>query len=391
MVAGVTERKELPFEVPVYKERVRRLREGMSARGVDVLVLHSPENIFYLCGYNTPGYYYGYQSIVVSLESDPFMVLRRVEESNVIGRSWLSNWYIYGDTDDPIDIVVQSLKKEKLDGKRIGLNKDTRFLTPREFEKMKAGLPDATFVDGHGLVEDLRRIKSDQEIGFIRRAVKASEAGMSAAVEATVEGNTEDDVAAAAYQAIIMAGSEYPGMPPLIAAGYRAGLAHTTWEGHKRIERGDAVMIEIPGTVNRYHGVFARAVIIGEPSARFREIEKVVREAGDALIAAVRPGITAAEADKAHRDVIIREGYGDHFLHRSAYGLGIAFPPHWDEGAILSLKPGNELLLEPNMVFHMVSALYFYAEACVTMTETIRVTETGSEKMTNFPRKLIVN
>ena len=107
-------------------------------------------------------------------------------------------------------------------------------------------------------------------------------------------------------------------------------------------------------------------------------------------MAAIRPGITAAEADKAQRDVMTRAGYGDHFLHRTAYGLGIAYPPHWDEGAIMSLKPGNERLLQPNMAFHLVTALYFYAEAVVVISETIRVTETGCEKMTNFPRKLII-
>ncbi|HBY92750.1 MAG TPA: Xaa-Pro aminopeptidase, partial [Chloroflexi bacterium] len=208
---------------------------------------------------------------------------------------------------------------------------------------------------------------------------------------AAVEGNSEDDIAAATYSALIRAGSEYPGMPPMIAAGYRSGLAHTTWEGHKRIERGDVVLLEIPAAVQRYHAVFARSVVIGKPPARYREIERVIREAADAAIASIRPGITAAEADHAQRSVIVRAGYSDHFLHRTAYALGIAFPPHWDEGGIMSLKPGNNQVLEPNMVFHLISALYFYAEACFAITETIRVTENGCETITDFPRELIVH
>lgn len=391
MTERIPHKDDLPFEISVYRKRLSKLREEMGRRNIEVLILHSPENLYYLCGYNTPGYYYGYQSLIISIDKDPFMVLRRVEESNVRGRSWLSKWYIYTDTDDPIDSLIDALESEKMDRKRIGINRDTRFLTPKQYEKMISSLPHADVVDGYGLVEDLRRIKSSQEIDYIKQAVRAAEAAMSAGVEASLLGNTEDDVAAAVYNALIESGSEYPGMPPMIAAGYRSGLAHTTWEGHKRIESQDMILLEIAAAVKRYHAVLGRAVIIGKPSDRQSEIEKVVLDAGDAAMEKIRPGITAADADSAQRDVISKAGYADHFLHRTAYGLGIAYPPHWDEGAIMSLKPNNMMVLEPNMVFHLVSALYFYAEFCLPITETVRVTEDGCEKLTNFPRKLFVH
>ena len=49
-----------------YESRIRKVREGMEINGLDVLVIHSPENIYYLSGYQTPGYYW-YQALILPL------------------------------------------------------------------------------------------------------------------------------------------------------------------------------------------------------------------------------------------------------------------------------------------------------------------------------------
>lgn len=381
----MTSTKELAFGVEVYTKRLERLRQRMAEGGCSTVLYFSPENIFYLTGYNTTGHYYGYQCLVVSLERDPFMVVRRVEESNVVGRSWIERRYVYNDHEDPVVTTVSALRGERLLGGVIGMNARTRALSPANYMRLVEACRESRIVDGFGFVERLRMIKDPEELACIREACGIAEAGMRAGVAAMQCGATEEAIAAEVYRALILAGGEYPGMPPFIASGYRSGLAHATWEGGRRIAKGDVVLLEIPGVVKRYHAVFARSLVVGQPNSaqkRYLDVVRAIRQAG---VESIRPGVTAADVDRACKAVAAEAGLADHYLHRAGYGLGIAYPPKWDEGEIVSLRQGEETVLEVNMVFHLVSALYFVQECCIALTETVRVSERGCEIMTEFP------
>jgi Xaa-Pro aminopeptidase len=83
-------------------------------------------------------------------------------------------------------------------------------------------------------------------------------------------------------------------------------------------------------------------------------------------------------------------GFAKFHLHRAGYGLGIAYPPHWDEGAIISLRANDQTVLEPNMVFHLLPALYFFNETLIACTETVLITNDGCEILSDFPPGLVV-
>jgi Xaa-Pro dipeptidase len=271
----------------------------------------------------------------------------------------------------------------------IGLNPRTRSLTPAQYAALVEGLREAQVMDTFGLLERIRLVKGPEEVVHIRDACRIAEAGMQAGVQAVKAGASEEDVAAEVYRTLILAGGEYPGMPPFVASGYRSGLGHATWEGHRRIEAGDVVLLEIPGVVKRYHAVFARSIIVGPANDGLRRYAEVVLAARRAGLDAIRPGVTAAEVDRACKRVVAEAGLAEHYLHRAGYSLGVAYPPKWDEGYILSLREGEHTALETNMVFHLVTALYFYAQACIAITETVRVAEDGCDIMTRFPAELI--
>src|SRR5215471_7372631 len=90
--------KKLAFSVAEYEDRLRRVREQMGARQIDVLLVHSPENILYLSGYQTPGYYM-YHCLVVPLDSDPVLVMRRGEIGNFEWLCYLTSHVGYSDVD----------------------------------------------------------------------------------------------------------------------------------------------------------------------------------------------------------------------------------------------------------------------------------------------------
>jgi len=92
-------------------------------------------------------------------------------------------------------------------------------------------------------------IKSAQEVTYLRQAASFTDAGMEAALAMAAEGRTDNDVAAAAYQAMIGAGSEFLSIPVIVSAGPYSGISHSTHKRY-RLERGDALLLELAAAIN---------------------------------------------------------------------------------------------------------------------------------------------
>jgi Xaa-Pro dipeptidase len=208
-------------------------------------------------------------------------------------------------------------------------------------------------------------------------------------VDAVQVGATENDVAAEIHYAMIKAGSEWPSIAPFVASGYRGAIGHATWMG-RVIEANEIIMIEIAGCVRRYHAPLMRTGFVGQLDDASRAGEKVVQDAVQAMLDVIKPGIPASEADAAGRAIIAGSSFGGVQGSRSAYSVGIGLPPDWGEGHILSLQPGEERILAENMTFHMLPWIQVPGKGGFSFSETIRVTSTGCEVLTNFPRELFV-
>ncbi|MFN8590583.1 MAG: Xaa-Pro peptidase family protein [Thermomicrobiales bacterium] len=388
MAVAATDQKELFFSLEEYRERLAKLRAGMAARGLDVLLVHTPENIYYLSGYQTPGYY-TYQCIIVPLAGEPIMFTRYLEETNVRGLSWIDTRAYYLDTQDPAAETIRTLQEHGLTDKTIGVEESAWFLSIADYRKLQEGLPNATFVDASGSVEHLRLIKSDQEIAYIRQAAVACDDGMRRAIEIAAEGVSEDDLALALYAGAFVHGSEYMSLPPFVASGYRSALAHATWSGRK-LERGDVVFLEHAGVIHRYSAALIRCLSVGEPSEKVKRMDEAARAGLRAAIATAAPGVPANVVDRACRGAIRDLGFGDYFRHRTGYSIGINFPPDWGEGHIMSIKETETRPLEVGMTFHCVPGLFDYGHAAVGCSQTILITENGCEPLSTIPEQLFV-
>lgn len=379
-------RDDLVFPISEYERRLRELRSRMADRGLDVMLTTTPENICYLSGFESPGHYY-FNALVVPMQAEPFAVPRRLEASGYEALSWLELLRPYEDYEDPINKLVESLREFGLADKRIGYERGCWFFTAPQQEQLLAACSQAEFVDGSGLIEEGRVVKSEHEIELMKRTAKATEAGMAAGIEAVRSGVTEDDVAAEIHYAMIKAGGQWPAIAPFVAAGERGAIGHATWMG-KRIEAGQSVMLEVGGCIHRYHTATMRTVFVGQLDDEFQEAERVILEAMEAQMAAIRPGISGHEADAAGREVIANSRFGGKQGSRSAYSIGIGFPPDWGEGQILSMQPKEERALQANMTFHLLPWVQIPGKAGISLSETIRVTEDGCEALTHLDRKI---
>jgi Xaa-Pro dipeptidase len=219
--------------------------------------------------------------------------------------------------------------------------------------------------------------------------LNSEEIAMQAGIDATACGVTDNDIAAAVQYEMIKAGSDYPAVQPYIATGPRSAIGHATWSG-RTLQKGDCVFIEPAGCKHRYHAAFMRTGFIGEPKPVHREAEKIIHEAVQATINVIKAGAVASEVDAVSRSIISRNKIGLEQRARSLYSIGLSFSPGWDEGHIFSCHASEKRTLQPNMIFHLIPWALVPGKFAMGMSETVRVTETGCEVLTRFPRDLFV-
>lgn len=380
--------QRLYFSQDEYRSRLAGVQQILKKRGVGALLSYGPENICYLTGHQTPGYYM-YTLAIVPASGDPYLLVRQGELANAWTYSWLDREHIlfFDDTEDPVKKTLSVLEQIGLGNEQIGMEMDGWFLSPNRFMSIKQAFSNR-LLDCSKTVEELRKIKSPQEIAYIRKACECADKAIQAAYETLREGVTENDLAREMFAALINNGSEYFAIEPFVASGPRASIMHSHWIGRK-IEPGDTILLEVSGSIHRYHGALMRTIYLGEPMPRAFKWSEICIRALNAAIAAIKPGATSGEVDQACRGVIEAEGLFEHFRKRTGYSIGIAFAPDWGEGHFLGLQRDDNTILKPGMVFHMPPALRDFGKLGVGFSETVLVTETGCEPLTTFRREFI--
>lgn len=371
-------RDDMTFPFSEYERRVTELRDRMARRRLDAVVISDPDNLMYLTDYQTTGYSF-FQALVVPLDDEPVMITRAMEESNVIARTWVEKTRPYPDTGDAIQELVLALKQAGLGTKRVGYERNSYFFPAYLQDRVHTSFAFGALMDCFGIVEAGRITKSAVEIEVMRKAARAAEAGMSAGLEAAVPGNTENEVAAAISAAMFRAGGEFPAVMPYVASGPRTMIGHATWEG-REIQPGEHVYLEVGGCYRRYHAALMRTVVNGELTESMFKAQQRMKLALQELKAVMGPGMTVSDADSIVRRVISDNTVGARLVTRSGYSIGIAFPPSWDEGYILSLNPGDFTTLEPGNTIHVIPWMWGVdGDKTVGISDTIRITEDGCE------------
>lgn len=383
------ERDDMLFPFAEYKRRIDELRERIAARKLDAVVITDPENIMYLTDYQTTGYSF-FQALVVPLEDEPFMITRALEESNVTARTWVERTRPYPDTGDAIQMLVDALREFGLYNKRIGYERNSYFFPAYQQDFVHTSLTDGKLLDCFGIVEEGRICKSPLEIDVMRKAAKATEAGMRAGIEAAVEGASENEIGGAISAGMFGAGGETPAVMPYVTSGPRTMIGHATWEG-RIVQPGEHVFLEVGGCYRRYHTAMMRTVVLGELSDSMYRAQERMKLALKAVHENFQPGMTVSDADNIVRKIISQNEVGARLVTRSGYMIGIAFPPSWDEGYILSLKQGDSTILREGMTFHIIPWMWGVdGDKTCGISDTIYITEDGCKSFFDMDRDFTV-
>jgi len=366
----------LTFSLKEYERRLTELRQRMQERLLDAVIISDPENLAYLTGHQTTGYSF-FQALLVPIDREPVSITRHLETSNIEYRTWVEDARYYSDTGDAIQMLYDVIREMGLIGKNVGHERNSYFFPAYQQDRF-------------GIVEEGRICKSDDEIEVMKKAAKATEAGMKAAYEAVAEGATENEIAAAACSAMFSAGGEYPAVLPYVTSGPRTMIGHATWEG-RTVQANEHVFLEMAGCYRRYHTAMMRTVVLGELSHSMYKAQERMKTALIEVEHLIRPGVTVSDVDKLVRNIISDNDVGAQLVTRAGYSIGIAFAPSWDEGYMLSLKQGSQEVLKPGMTIHIIPWMYGVdGDKTCGISDTIRVTEKGCESFFDLDRDFVV-
>ena len=376
--------QELPFERAEHERRIAIAQADLRRRGLAGALLFDPENTFWLTGYQSIGYF-TFQCLYLPASGAPALISRRVNAGLARVTPTLAEFVEIPDTADSVEVLAQWLAAQVSAEAPVGLETGSWFLSVRDCRRLEQSLPHR-FEDWNAVVETLRLDKTADEIDRMRHAARAAEDGLRSALDVAAPGRTENDIAAAMFNGCIAAGGEYLGHPPLVVSGERSALCFAMWR-RRALRDGDVLLLESGGCVDRYHAIVARSAVLGRATDLQREVAQAIIGGLEAAIASIGPGVRSEEADAACRGVIEAAGFGERFAHRTAYGVGIGFPPNWSEGKSLALRPGDPTVLKPGMTFHIVPTV-FHDSFGMCFSETVLVTDAGCEVLTEFPRRL---
>jgi Xaa-Pro dipeptidase len=370
--------------------RLAAVRETMERRGVTALLLASPEDVYYLTGLNHLGYF-AVTLLVLPIDGSPLLVARAMEHPTVQVQAPQCVYVPYEDGADPAGAAVEALRRAGSAAAPVGVDRSTTYLPLAVWERIREGLPGVRWSDASELVAEQRMVKSPSEIANVRRAAAISDRALQAGLDAAGPGITEREVAAAIYGELIRAGSEYPGVPPLVRSTPTLQLEHVTWSD-RPLEPGDALFLELSASVARYHAPVSRIAHVGEAPSGLDEVAGHALTALDAVRDALRPGARAGEVyDAWQRTVDARLGHSRYQRHHCGYITGIGFPPSWTgPGTPVGLRAGHDLVLREGMVFHVFSWILGQGPSDYGVSDTALVTGEGCELLTTTAREPII-
>jgi len=241
---------------------------------------------------------------------------------------------------------------------------------------------DCLFVAAGRALPPLRSVKDDDEIARLRAAAQGADRAFADVVGLAFAGRTEIDVAADLDRLLREHGHEQVEFT-IVASGPNGASPHHG-AGERRIEQGDAVVLDFGGVAGGYYSDITRTVFVGEPDTERRGVYGTVRAAQQAAFEAIRPGVAAQDVDRAARTLIAEAGYGDLFVHRTGHGIGLELhePPYIVEGDATELQPGMTFSDEPG--------IYVTGRFGVRIEDQVVVTATGAERLNEASRDLVV-
>jgi Xaa-Pro aminopeptidase len=383
-----------------HRSRIERIQKQLRRKRLDALYLTNSTRILYTTGFS---HITTERPLAAVIPDDglPFFMAPRLEYDHIRQECPLAGDVLtypdYPGKIHPMRLFTKFMSEKGLASSRIatdsfeGATGGYGYRGPALRDLMRR----AKFVAGRDIVDNMRLIKSKQEIRLLRESAKWSELAHNILLENTRAGLHDTLVAVkSSYDALARMlkklGQDYVQMKialsPVVVGfrgqvGANSAIPHAVYTGNK-IRRGDVLVTEAGVEVGGYTSELERTLVVGKPSSRAERCFETMLNAQNAALKEFRPGLACNKIDEAADKSIERSVLKEGIRHHAGHGIGLdGHEPPW-------LDPGDRTIMREGMVFSCEPGLYFPGYAGFRHSDTVVITKKGMDFITRYPREL---
>lgn len=354
----------------VFERRLDRARELTARAGAQVLFATSgATNFDYLVGAD----FWRSERLIALLlpvNGAPVIVAPSFEVERVKRGARIGTVRGWEESEDPFALVrtvlAESGAKTTGAGTTVLVEPKTDYWTAAALQR---AMPDARLVDGSATFEQLRVIKTPEELARMRRAVEITEDAIATVFDRLEAGMRDTDISRMMAEEHAKRGVATD--DALVQLGGQSALPHGAPYG-ATLAPEMVVLIDAGCKLQGYTSDITRTRWFGSnPPKKFVEVYNTVHDAQTAAMEKTRPGVPCEEIDRAARAVITKAGYGKYFTHRLGHGIGL------DGHEAAYMVEGNTRPLEPGFVFSVEPGIYMLGEWGVRLEDDYTCTADG--------------
>lgn len=348
------------------------LQQTLEAMALDAIFVLKPHNVAYLSGYASVC-----SGVLITARQEPVFCTLWLDAPEAREHCHLPkvSTYVFPEN-SLLGRMTEILRKQGVTApRRLGIEKD--FLVVRQYEVLVGAFPQADLVNITPVIDRLRAVKNPEEVSFIKDAAVIADQAMAAALAAVAPGISELEVAAEAEYVMRKAGSLRPAFGTFVASGARTLLAHPH-ASPKRMQPGEAVVIDLGAVVAGYASDLCRTTFVGSPSREQRDYLHLVIQAQEAAAAALKPGTEAGEVYEAARQVFAARGLDRLLPSDIGYGVGL----RQSEFHPVIEKESLTVLQENMVVALMQTTIYDRNVGGLRVEDTFWIRGHGAERLT---------
>jgi Xaa-Pro aminopeptidase len=351
-----------------FQDRQAKLRTRLEQRGLPLLMVTNPRNIFYLMGFRGSAGVAVLGSTEAVLWVDPRYTLQ--------ARSEARNVEVIEERGSITKAASTWLRKKRF--KQVGFEDaqvtcgDYRALERETRGKIR-------FEPASGIVEEIRFVKDAGEIAQIRAACQVTAEAFAEVRPLIRPGTRESDLAGEIEYRMRRKGAEGPAFDTIVASGPRGALPHAR-ASSKILAKTELVIFDLGAILNGYAADMTRTVYLGSrPGRRIRSLYKAVLEAQQRAVESIRDGVEGGAVDAAARRALSKHGLAPYFTHSTGHGVGLDIheKPRLGRNDKTRLQAGCVVTAEPGV--------YIEGLGGIRLEDTVLVGPNGPEILTSAP------
>ena len=264
----------------------------------------------------------------------------------------------------------------------ISLGYEDQFLTVSKYNKYREALPEAEFVPLGNALDELRMVKTSDEIALLEKAERIGDMAFETILPMIKPGVTELSLAAQIEYAMKQNGAEGLSFETIVASGPNSACPHHR-PTDRPFEAGDFITMDFGCVYHGYCSDMTRTVVLGKASDEQKKVYETVLRAHKAGLEALKPGLTGKQIDAAARDIIKEAGYGEYFGHGLGHSVGLYI--HEDP----RLSPSEDRVIGEGYIETVEPGIYIEGFGGVRIEDMCVVTKDGCRSLAGSPKELL--